>query len=283
MQFTNLGRTIDLRHPTNVAVTLISGLAVVGGFTFQIVTGAGWIDGLIWGAKLGLTFFLTWALTREVDPDEPYSAFLSAGIALVGAILLAVPSLLAALWLILLLRVVNRTAGLPASRLDSLAVLGIGSFLAFKRGWPYGFASAIAFAMDNRLPQRHKTHLWFANAALLVALIAAIFGPALRPTGGWSGLQLLAVFGSALLFVPVIIRSRRLSCVDDRTGTPLHPWRVQSAQILSVVAGLLTAWWGGWMGVVELWPLWAAMLGAALYHLLVLWPGRWIGRRTESA
>lgn len=283
MQYTHLGRSIDFKHPTNVAVMLLSGVAAVGGFVYQIVIGVDWLEGLVWGVKLGLVFFLTWALTREVDPDEPYSAFLSAGIALASSILLAMPNLLIALWLILLLRLVNRTAGLPATWLDSLTVLGIGSYLAFIQGWPYGFASAVAFAMDNRLPERHKTHLWFANASLFVALIAAIFSPPLGPTGAWSGLQLLAVFGSALLFVPVIVRSRRLTCVGDRTGTPLHPWRVQSAQILSVVTGLLAAWWGGWMGVLALGPLWAAMLGAALYHLLVLTPGRWLGGRAESS
>jgi hypothetical protein len=283
MRYTNLGRTIDFSYPTNVVVTILSCLAVTAGFIYQLVIGSAWIEGLIWGGILGLTIFLTWALTREVDPDEPYSAFLSAAAALASAILLAMPNLLATLWLILILRMVNRVIGSRATWLDSLMVFGLGLFLAFELGWPYGFASAIAFAMDSRLPQRHKIHLWFANAALFVSLIAAIFGPPLKPTGGWSAIRLLSVFGSTLLFVLVILCSRRVTGVADRTGAPLHPLRVQAAQILCVVIGLLGAWWGGWMEVIILGPLWAAMLGVSLYHVLVVLPGRVLRNRPASS
>lgn len=273
MQLTNLGRRIDLNHPTNAVVTLLSCLALTAGFLYQFMTGAGWLQALMWGARLGLTLFLAWALAREVDPDQPLAAFPGAGIALFAAVAFGMPDLVAALWSILILRVVNRCVGKRASWFDSLSVLGLGSFLAYKLGWPYGFASGLAFAMDSRLPKPHRKHLWFANAALLVTLAAAVFGPQLNASASWTGSQQAAVFGTAVLFAVVIFRSRRVTSVADRTGEQLQPLRVQSAQILGLVTGMLGAWWGGWNGVIALGPLWSALLGVGIYQILVVLPG----------
>jgi hypothetical protein len=93
---------------------------------------------------------------------------------------------------------------------------------------------------------------------------------------------LAAVFSSAVLFIGVIIRSRRVTSVADRTGERLHPLRVQSAQILGLIAGVLGGWWGGWTGVIALGTLWSALLGVGIYQLLVLLPGA-ILRGRESA
>lgn len=283
MQSSNLWRPIDFNYATNVAVTLLASLAAIAGSLAQLFAGRALIPGLIWGAKLGFTLFLTWALAREADPDQPLAAFPAAGIGLVAALIFDMPNLLAALWSILIFRLVNRCVGKRASRLDSLGVLGLGAFLTYKSSWPYGLTSALAFAMDSRLPKPQKPQLWFANAALLFTVAAAILGPPRETLAGWSGTRLAVVFGSAFLFGLVILRSRRVTSVADRTGERLHPLRVQSAQVLGVVVGLLGAWWGGWSEVIALGPLWAAMLGAGAYQIAVALPGAILRDRTGTA
>jgi hypothetical protein len=82
--------------------------------------------------------FLAWVLCRELDPDHDLSAFVAVGLALGGLFLWGLTRLVVLLWLILILRVVNRTMGLPAGILDSLAVLGLGIWLSFGGNWGYG-------------------------------------------------------------------------------------------------------------------------------------------------
>jgi hypothetical protein len=52
---------------------------------------------------------------------------------------------------------------------------------------------------------------------------------------------------------------------DDTDGT-LDGNRVQSGQILALVAGVEIAVWHGSFGLVAMMPLWAAVLGAAAYR-----------------
>ncbi|MGD2206109.1 MAG: hypothetical protein PVH17_04955, partial [Anaerolineae bacterium] len=68
----------------------------------------------------------------------------------------------------------------------------------------------------------------------------------------------------------VLATSQKLDSVGDETGEPLDPQRVRAAQVLALLTTLLAAWWDGAAGVVALLPVWAAMLGTALYRLLLL-------------
>jgi hypothetical protein len=45
---------------------------------------------------------------------------------------------------------------------------------------------------------------------------------------------------------------------------------VQAAQAIALGTALLLAWWQGASGLEALFPLWAAMVGAGLYRLVIL-------------
>ena len=78
-RFTNLARAVDIKYPTNLAVVILSGFVFFAAGIFQWADGLQLLAALGAGFSLGLTFFLAWALAREIDPDQEYSAFLSAG------------------------------------------------------------------------------------------------------------------------------------------------------------------------------------------------------------
>jgi len=52
--------------------------------------------------------------------------------------------------------------------------------------------------------------------------------------------------------------------------------RVRAGQALAAGTALLVAWWQGQAGVEALMPLWAALLGVALYRL------GWLGARRRA-
>jgi hypothetical protein len=263
-------RPIDPSYPTNRAIAAFTMAVTAGGIVLQLIAGAEPTQGVSWGISAGLTVFIAWALGRELDPDHDLSAFFAAGLALIGLFLFDLPSLMALFWMILLLRVVNRTTGLPAKMLDSLLMLGLGSWLTWQGGWIYGLMTGLAFFLDSRLSPPHRRHLLLAVVALLATVI--LFSVAGSMPGGDrpSMLAILAVLGISVLFAPVILVSRQLNAVGDATGERLNPGRVQAAQVVALLTGLQLAWWDGDPGVVQLTPLWATLLGVAMYRLLGL-------------
>jgi hypothetical protein len=272
---TALGRTpIDPRYPTNIAIAVLALGVTIAGTVIRLLSGGALLESALWGIGAGFVLFLTWALGRELDPDHDLSAFVGVGLALVALLLPDTPSLLVVLWLLLVLRLVSRTVGLPAKPLDSLAVLGLGAWLTWQGYWMVGLLTAIAFLLDGLLSPPLRYHLFASGLTLAATVILSIFHEDVAMISGPTMPVVLSSLVMAGLFLIVIATSRQLKAVGDASGEPLNPRRVQAAQVLALLTALLFAWWAGASGVEALLPLWAAMIGVSLYRLAVLFLSR---------
>jgi len=273
--FTALGRTpIDPRYPTNWAIAALALVVAIAGAIVHLLTGAALLESVLWGIGAGFLPFLTWALGRELDPDHDLSAFVGTGLVLSAFLLPDMPSLVLILWLLLVLRTVNRSVGLPAKPLDSLGVLGLGTWLAWQGYWMVGLMTAVAFLLDGLLSQPLRYHLFVSGLAFVITVAIAIFHGDMAME---SGPTIPVVISSVVLvglFAIVIATTRKVEAVGDATGEVLNPRRVQAAQVLALLTALLFAWWDGESGVVALLPLWAAMAGVGLYRLASLFLSR---------
>ncbi len=267
---TAFGRAIDPNYPTNRAIVALAVIVAVAGALLQLLSGAVWLEAALWGIGAGFAVFLTWALGRELDPDHDLSAFVGAGLMLIGLFLFDLPSLLIVLWLLLLLRLVNRTIGLPARPLDTLGILGLGGWLTWQGYWVAGLMTAVALLLDGLLAPPRRIHLAVSGLAFAITVILSIFHGDMAMESGPTTPVVITAVVMAGLFLAVIATSREVRAVGDATGTPLNPRRVQAAQVLALLTALLLAWWAGVSGAVALLPLWAAMIGAGLYRLTIL-------------
>jgi hypothetical protein len=271
---TALGRLPDPRYPTNRASMALALAVGAAGAIFQWLRGTALLDAVNWGVGAGFSMFLAWALGRELDPDHDLSAFVAAGLALVAVLFVEAPSLMMILWLLLVLRLVNRTVGLPARPLDSLGVLGLGAWLTWQGDWIVGLVTAGAFLLDGLLSPPLRYHLFVSGLAFVATVLLTIFQAVMASGSGPTTAVAISSLAMAGLFLVVIATSRELRAVGDATGEPLHPRRVQAAQILALATALLFAWWAGAAGVQAMLPLWAAMLGVSLYRLAILFLSR---------
>jgi hypothetical protein len=281
---TSFGRPIDPSYPTNRAIALL-GIAVGGAGTIvRLLGGSSLTQSVAWGAGAAFAVFFAWALGRELDPDHDLSSFVAAGLLLISLFFFELPALLVLLWMLLVLRIVNRTTGLPATPLDSLAALGLGGWLAWQETWVYGLMTALAFAADALLRPQLRRQIVFAALVLIPTVAALLLGGPIDRAWSWplpgSVTGLAGV--TSVLFVLLILDTRHVVAVCDSAGQPLRPVRVQAAQVLALLTALLVAWWDGGQGIVSFLPLWAAMLGVAVYRVFVT-GGRFLpGRRGES-
>lgn len=272
---TALGRTpIDPSYPTNRAIAALALVVAIAGAIWQLISGAALLESALWGIGAGFVPFLTWALGRELDPDHDLSAFVGAGLVLIAFLLPDMLSLLVILWLLAVLRIVNRSVGLPAKPLDSLAVLGLGAWLTWQGTWIAGLVTAVAFLLDSLLSPPLRCHLFASGLALVATVVLSIFQGDMAMESGTTMLVVSFSIVVAGLFLPVIATTREVEAVGDATGTVLNPRRVQAAQVLALLTGLLFVWWDAASGVLTLLPLWAAMVGVGVYRLASLFLSR---------
>ncbi len=263
LRLTTLGRPIDLRAPTNLAILVLSLLAGLAGIGLDLSRGAAWDSALLEGLRWGGACFLSWALARETDPDRWASAFFAAVGGLAGAVLLGPPSFLFLLWFLIALRYINRSTGVAPGILDFGALYGIKLWLGFSAHWtiPLLTFPTVFFGDIQRFPRSLRVALPLAlpTAAVILGL-----------TRGWHfaipewGLgELLGLLAIVAALVPVLADYRTVRSVGDRTGEPLKPHRVRWAVGWSAAAALILTL-GGTASVQELAPIWAALAASSI-------------------
>jgi hypothetical protein len=267
-RITSIGRPVDPTWPTNRAILILSLTVVLLVAAFRMVLGGlAFLPALVAGAFAGGSVFLAWALARELDPDHDMAAFVGALIALPAWELLGSPRFASLVLLLLGLRIVNRTVGPPARPLDSIALLLLAGWVAWRGDWITTFVVLSAFILDGTLRPEHRVHLAAAGAAL------ALTGVAVSRAGipsDLTGPDLPSVLALALLlpFLRTLERSRSLRTLTDVGALPLVAKRVRSAQALGLLAVLLAVAAYGLEGLGALSPLWAAMVGSGLFTIV---------------
>jgi hypothetical protein len=264
-RITSIGRPVDPAWPTNRAILILSLTVMLVVAAFRIVFGGlAFLPALVAGALAGGSVFLAWAFARELDPDHDLAAFVGALIALPAWELLGSPRFASLVLLLLGLRIVNRTVGPPARPLDSISLLLLASWVAWRGDWITMVVILGAFVLDGTLKPEHRIHLAAAGAVL------ALTGVAVSRAGipaGLAGPDLPSVVALALVvpFLRVLAQSRNLQTLTDVGALPLVANRIRSAQALGLLAVLLAVAAYGLEGLEALSPLWAAMVGCGLF------------------
>ena len=76
-RFTSIARPVEPQVPTNLAILILMGVALVGLSITAIVRGAPLVDALLGGLVGSLVVFATWALGRDLAPDDNPAAFVA--------------------------------------------------------------------------------------------------------------------------------------------------------------------------------------------------------------
>lgn len=260
----NLSRVLDPRVPSNLLILIFSVVVTLGAGGYQLASEQSLLDSVIFGLGAGVFTFLAWSIGREIDPDHNLTAYVAAVLAVLAIFNRGLPDLLATFSFIPLLRVVNRTTGLPPRLTDALALVVLAGLTTAVTGyWMIGIAISLAFLFDALLPQPNRPDSpGYALAAIFTTLGAALlFDPAPETVRIDTPLN-AALILMALGYLIVVIRDKdRLRSVGDWTGTPLNHQRVRAGQLLAVGTVVAVLLWGGMHGLIALTPVWAALAG----------------------
>ncbi len=206
---------------------------------------------------------------REIDPDHDISAYIGAVLTAVALLFLPLPWVFPVGTVVVLLRVVNGTVGLPPLWNDyGVPLLGAALAIGWDKLWPLGIVVALGFVLNGLLPRPQRA-LGFGSAALMLILAAVIYLLTPRATVFMSLSTLHIVLGvlTTLLFFAVLLLDRKFESVVDVGGEAVIPARIQAGRALALLAALaLTVGYGG-TGFIAMLPVWLAMLGVGLRFL----------------
>ena len=237
-QFTSLGRPLKPGvRPGKVVVYMMAVAAVIG-----LV--AGWtrrpevVPALIAAGTFALAVFGSWALARELMPDDKSVAYLSMSAGLLAVLLAESPGLLIVFVTLGLVRLVNRSSGLPPRPTDSLVLMLLSIGVIYWVGMPlFGLVAALAFALDGSLSDRLRGQWIYAllcfGAAVVYVVdhdigLAALHWP--HTLFEWLSVLFLLIFALDALLL------RRVRSRGDVNGLTLDLQRVRGGMLVGVLA-----------------------------------------------
>lgn len=242
-EITSIGRALDPGYPTNRAVLLLLPLAAVVAGGLAAAGGAG-IAGVLGQAAGGaLAAFGSWALAREIAPDDEIAGAFGAMALGFAAYLVFEAALVPVFAALFFARIVARTTGLAATGLDSLIVTAVALFAAWRMGTPWpAVAGAAAFVLDALLAPGLARQWLFAGvcAAGAVALTSAGLAPDIVPVQP----ELVPRTVATIIVVgaiALITTTREVAARGDATDEPLSLSRVRGAQAIALLTALATA------------------------------------------
>ncbi|WP_135611535.1 hypothetical protein [Methanococcoides sp. AM1] len=266
-RITSINRPVDPDYPTNRLMIWISAIVLVAGSLFHLSLNNTTSASIIYGITAGISVFLVWAISREVDPDHEIAAFVPVILSFVPVMVFGIHPVLPLFWLLLLLRIVDRSTGLKAGIFDTIAVFLLSVFLTYQMTWLFGILTATAFFIDSRASYPNRIHL-IASILMLAASLFNIFEGNNTAIVNITLIEITALLSMSILFIPSILDSRELKSKGDMTGESLDKLRVKMGKILFMVTAILFL-----LSDIEsayLWPLlWCVAAGIGSYRILI--------------
>ncbi|WP_406656393.1 hypothetical protein V7O62_11100 [Methanolobus sp. ZRKC2] len=249
-KITSLTRPLDLSDKGNLLIVLITAIIFLTSTAHHYIFTGKITIAFFAGIEVSLIIFLTWAISRELDPDHAFSAFVPVIFVLIIILLFGANSILPMLWIIMILRTINRTTGSMASIPDILIILFLGILLTFQVSWIYGMLTGLGLIADSRLPLPIRHGFIAGIIIVIVSLLTLISEDMTLSALSLSDYPILIAI--SILFLPVMIGSSELQSMGDRTGEPLDPARVRTAQlmVLVIIFSLNIGGVNGWLYVM---------------------------------
>ena len=239
-QYTSIGRPLDPAWPTNKAVLILMPIAAALGALLAWRAGEPVAQVLLQALEFAVILFLAWALARELDPDDQAAAFISLVAGVAAAVAVAEPGILLPFVTLGLVRVVNRSTGLAARRLDSILLTLLSIAVIYLTDSPlFGFVAALAFVLDGSLREPLRQQWLFGLVCLAASIVYMVdhdIGPGRLSAPDslfqWVSLLFLLIFALDTLLI------RRVRAQGDVGQRRLDLGRVRGGMVVGLAAAL---------------------------------------------
>ena len=261
-KISSIGRPLDFNYKTNKAIAIITAITILVGIAFFVLNRLDFFNIILQGVSFGFSFFLCWAITREIDPDNNLSAFIGLIPLLVFLLIWPETNLAILFWMLISLRIINRTTGLLATKLDSVMLLVFSVLLSYYFSWIFGFLTALVFLFDAKLIKGQKFQLSLASLVTILTLILVILTNQNFALLTLSTLESASLLIVTIIFSMIIYGEKDVISKGDQNNEPLYLSRLRAAQAFALISALAISFFASYF--VALIPMWCAFIGVIL-------------------
>jgi len=264
-KISSIGRPLDFNYKTNKAIAIITAITITIGIVLAITKQLEIPNVILLGLSFGITFFLSWAISREIDPDNAISAFIGLIPLFFSLFFWSETNIVILLWLLISLRIINRTTGLPARFLDSAMLFAISVLLISFYNSFFGFLTTIVFLLDTTLIDGQKFQLLFASLSTLSVFIFVIINNQIVDLSNFSMIQSISILTISIMFIFIVYFTRDIKSKGDKNHKTLHLSRIKATQLFALLSVLLVSLTE--FGLTAMIPVWCVLIGVIVQRI----------------
>lgn len=265
-KYLGLGRPFEFSEfNTRIAgiLAIISGAAVMVQGSMQELPGnVAAMNAL--GIALGV--ILSFMIGVELDPDRPFGGVIGSLLSAAAYFFTGESNVVALLWLLFILRMLNRTAGDRHKIADNVLIIGLSVWLGKDGGWMFPVITGAAYALESQLKWGYFRSLYLAAIAFCGAIIADT-----APHDNSLTIASIYLMAAAfILFLPELRVAVLTKFRGDKNNRPISPRRLQAAQGMIMLILISLALMHGTVMVNAMMPALMACMGCGIYLLICL-------------
>lgn len=265
-QYLGLGRPIDFSDNVTRLAMLCTIAAGVGTLVFKGTQGVGSSDAAMSAVGAALGFLFSYVIALELDPDRKVGGIIGGVLTVAACLFLGEGNPFAMLWLLFVLRMLNRSSGDRHRIADNAIIIGSAAWLGVEGYWVYPLLTGAAYIIESQVKAGYFRSLYLAG----MALATLFFADYSSKSTDLSFDYILILGAMFVLFLPELRCAAYTKAKGDKSGKRLIPSRIQATQGFFLIAAFSLIILHGNSQALAMIPAMAAAAGAGAYLFVAL-------------
>ena len=265
-KYLGLGRSVDFDQKVNKLAMLATIFICVAITLSTTSSGMDSADAVMFSMTSGLGFLLSYMIAQELDPDRQLGGIIGGILTVVGYYFFGAGNFMVLIWLLFILRMLNRSSGDRHRIGDNIIIIGSAVWLGKEGFWVYPLLTGAAYILESQIKGGYFRSLYLAGISLAGLIIAEFSKEATVLT-----LEMILLNCAAIIiFLPEVRIAEYTQAKGDKNGKRLIPKRLQATMGFFCMMLVAAIFLHGNEAGKQLLPGSMAALGCGLYLLVAL-------------
>lgn len=223
-KYLGLGRPVDFGQKVNKLAMLATIFICVAITLWKTSSGMDSGEAVMFSMTSGLGFLLSYMIAQELDPDRQLGGIIGGILTVVGYYFFGAGNFMVLIWLLFILRMLNRSSGDRHRIGDNIIIIGSAVWLGKEGFWVYPLLTGAAYILESQIKGGYFRSLYLAGISLAGLIIAEFSKEATVLT-----LEMILLNCAAIIiFLPEIRIAEYTQAKGDKNGKRLIPKRLQA-------------------------------------------------------
>ena len=265
-KYLGLGRPVDFDQKVNKLAMLATIFICVAITLWKASSGMDSGEAVMFSMTSGLGFLLSYMIAQELDPDRQLGGIIGGILTVVGYYFFGAGNFMVLIWLLFILRMLNRSSGDRHRIGDNIIIIGSAVWLGKEGFWVYPLLTGAAYILESQIKGGYFRSLYLAGISLAGLIIAEFSKEATVLT-----LEMILLNCAAIIiFLPEVRIAEYTQAKGDKNGKRLIPKRLQATMGFFCMMLVAAIFLHGNEAGKQLLPGSMAALGCGLYLLVAL-------------